>query len=302
VFVVRRPSSVVRRPSLVVHRSSVVGRFTFQPEVAMHQTQTAPSPTVRLRLVALPTEHGGWGFLLEPILLGLLLAPTVAGALLGLAALGAFLARHPLELALTDWRRGKRYPRTVWAERFAIGYGLLAIVGFGGALWLSTAPFWPALLVAGPPALVQLSYDLRKQQRRLLPEWAGAAALAALAPMLLLAAGWSFVAAFAIWGVLVTRSVAAIMYVRVRIRRLRGVAASATPALAAHLISLALVLGGAIVALVPWTAVVAFVLLLFRAIYGVSGRSRPTRASAIGFQELFFGLLTIALLAAGYVR
>ena len=34
---------------------------------------------VRLRSIALPTEHGGWGFTLEPILLGLLVAPTWAG-------------------------------------------------------------------------------------------------------------------------------------------------------------------------------------------------------------------------------
>ncbi|VAV92581.1 Putative membrane-spanning protein, partial [hydrothermal vent metagenome] len=30
---------------------------------------------VNVRSIALPTEHGGWGFTLEPILLGLLVAP-----------------------------------------------------------------------------------------------------------------------------------------------------------------------------------------------------------------------------------
>ncbi|MDX2007394.1 MAG: hypothetical protein SFU83_19325 [Meiothermus sp.] len=33
---------------------------------------------VPLRSVALPNEHGGWGFTLEPILLGLLVAPGEA--------------------------------------------------------------------------------------------------------------------------------------------------------------------------------------------------------------------------------
>ncbi|MBZ0296495.1 MAG: YwiC-like family protein [Anaerolineae bacterium] len=32
-----------------------------------------------LRSVALPAEHGGWGFLIEPILLGLLVAFSVNG-------------------------------------------------------------------------------------------------------------------------------------------------------------------------------------------------------------------------------
>ena len=49
--------------------------------------------TRTIRSVALPTEHGGWGFLAEPILPGLLVAPSWAGLLLSLAALAVFLDR-----------------------------------------------------------------------------------------------------------------------------------------------------------------------------------------------------------------
>jgi hypothetical protein len=70
---------------------------------------------VRLRPIALPVEHGGWAFLGAPILLGLWVAPSITGVWLGLAALGAFLSRQPLKLTLGDRRRGKRYPRTMWA-------------------------------------------------------------------------------------------------------------------------------------------------------------------------------------------
>ncbi len=79
--------------------------------------------SVRLRPIALPVEHGGWGFLGAPIVLGLWVAPSVAGFWLSLAALGVFLTRQPLKLALGDRQRGKRYPRTVWAERFVVLYG-----------------------------------------------------------------------------------------------------------------------------------------------------------------------------------
>ena len=34
---------------------------------------------VRLRTVALPVEHGGWGISLEPVVLGLLVAPSASG-------------------------------------------------------------------------------------------------------------------------------------------------------------------------------------------------------------------------------
>ena len=49
---------------------------------------------VRIRSIALPTEHGGWGFTLEPILLGLLVAPSAAAWEISAAALGIFLARR----------------------------------------------------------------------------------------------------------------------------------------------------------------------------------------------------------------
>ena len=50
------------------------------------------------RAVGLPSEHGGWGLTLEPVLLGLLAAWSVAGAALGVAAFLAFLVRTPAKL------------------------------------------------------------------------------------------------------------------------------------------------------------------------------------------------------------
>ena len=47
---------------------------------------------ISLRSVALPVEHGGWGMLGEPLLLGLFIAPSWAGLGVALGALGGFLA------------------------------------------------------------------------------------------------------------------------------------------------------------------------------------------------------------------
>ncbi|NHZ70059.1 MAG: hypothetical protein GWP18_00280, partial [Proteobacteria bacterium] len=52
--------------------------------------------------MALPTEHGGWGFTLEPILLGLLVAPSASAWEISAAALGIFLARRPVKILSTD--------------------------------------------------------------------------------------------------------------------------------------------------------------------------------------------------------
>jgi hypothetical protein len=65
---------------------------------------------VKVRSLVLPTEHGGWGFLFEPILLGLLVAFSWAGVALSAAAICVFLVQQPLKIALRDRLRGKHYP------------------------------------------------------------------------------------------------------------------------------------------------------------------------------------------------
>jgi hypothetical protein len=116
-----------------------------------------------LKAIALPVEHGGWGMLAEPLVMGLVLAPTLAGLGLTIAALGAFLVRHPLKLALSDWRRGARYPRTVLAARVAAAYGLVALVGLVLAAWRAPAATWLPVVLAAPLGLLQLWYDARLQ-------------------------------------------------------------------------------------------------------------------------------------------
>lgn len=266
----------------------------------MRSAPTLPTTDVRLRLVALPTEHGGWGLLLEPIALGLLVAPSLAGLLLGLAAAGAFLTRHPLKVALTDWRRDKRYPRTIWAERFALLYGLGALAAFAAALLLAL-PFWAALALAAPLAIVQLAYDLRKESRSLLPELAGACALAAAAPAIALAGGWALLPALGLWAVLAARAVGAIIYVRARIRRLRGLQAPAQPTLLAHGGGLLVVAVLASLGVASWLAVLAIALLLGRAVHGLAPGRPVVRPATIGKQELAFGVLTVLLVALGNV-
>lgn len=250
----------------------------------------------RWRPVALPAEHGGWALLLEPLLLGLVVAPSGAGGLLALAALGAFLCRHPLALALSDRRRGRRYPRTALAEAFAAGYGALALTAGGVALALSGGVPWPALLPAAGLAALQMFYDARRAGRALLPELAGAAALAMLAPAVALCGGMALLPALALGALAMARALPAIIYVRVRLRLARGEPTSARPAILAHVAGLAAGLALVAFGLLPWLAALALALLLARAAWTYA----PVRAAIVGVQEVVAGLLTVALTAAGY--
>jgi hypothetical protein len=244
-----------------------------------------PPRSVSLRPLALPNEHGGWGFLFEPIVLGLLVAPSWSGALLGLAALCAFLARHPLKLALQDAMRGRRYPRTPYCWMLAASYLFVAAIACGSVVALSGRSVLVPLGAVAPLALIQVLYDARNRSRDLLPELCGAAAMTSIAAAIGIAGGLSFATAFSLSAVVLARSLPSIVYVRTL---LRGDAKG--PALVMHVGAVAVV---AIFAS-PY-AVAAMVVLLLRALWGLTHETPP--AKTIGWREIVYGALVVALAA-----
>jgi hypothetical protein len=88
-----------------------------------------------LRAVALPTEHGGWGFTLEPIVLGLAVAAGPAGA--GLAAAAA-VASVPWATVAALWAwaalsltRSPVPPRTLRWTQMVAGLLVVAVTAAG---------------------------------------------------------------------------------------------------------------------------------------------------------------------------
>ncbi len=264
-------------------------------------SHTSPGAAkVRLKSVALPPEHGGWGFLFEPILLGLFVAASWGGLAFGLAVIGAFLARQPIKVAVADWRRGKRYARTRAAEQFALGYGAVAVVGLALALALHDARILLPVLLAVPLGLVQMAGTVTGRGRDLLPEVTGALALGAAASSIALAGGASTETALALWAVLAARDVPSILYVRERLKLEKGKAYNAAGVVATNALAVIAVLALAAAGLVPWLAAGAALILAGRALRGISRYRKPSPAKTIGFLEVFYGLLTVALVALGY--
>lgn len=247
---------------------------------------------VALRPLAVPAEHGAWGFLLEPIALALLAAPSLAGMAIAMAALATFLARHPLRLAATDWLRRRRYSRTVICERLAAAYVIVAIVALLIVIRLDGIRFLIPLAVAAPLALLQFIYDARNRGRATLPEMAGAVAMGSVAAAIALVAGRSVLFASALWCVALLRSIPAIMFVRAALGRNGRSAASAL-----HLAAVAVSLVLWQMRLAPATATVATVLLLGRA---VAATPRVRTARQIGMRELAYGATFVLLIGVGY--
>jgi hypothetical protein len=263
---------------------------------------TAPATPKRrasIRPVALPAEHGGWGFLLEPLALGLLVAPSLAGLCLAIGIIGAFLSHQPIKIVTADRRRGRRFVRTALAERFLLLYLAVSAAGFGLALILAGLDVLIPFLLAVPLAMGMLYYDTRNASRHWLPELLGPLALGTGATSIALAGGWPLLPAAMLWLILAARAIPSILYVRARLRQAKGQAVEPGPVIGSQLVALLLAMALAASRLIPWLVVLALGILAGRAVYGL--RIQPqVPPKIIGLQELAFGLITVLLTALGY--
>ena len=240
----------------------------------------AAAPRVSLRPIALPNEHGGWGFLFEPLVLGLAVAPSLAGALIAVASIFGFLTRQPLKFAMQDALRHKTYPRTKACWLIASIYASGAVAAVSAAVIVSSWRLLVPFAIVAPLAAVALVADARNQSRNLVPELAGAIAMTSSAAAIAVAAAqpWIFVV------LLVACNVSAIVYVRALFKR----AHPAWP-IVLHIAGVAAAL------FFGWLAVVAMLILLVRAIAGLA--SEVPRAKTIGWREIAFGAMSVTLFA-----
>jgi len=267
-------------------------------ERTLRSNQTAHARNgVRIRTIALPAEHGGWGLLFEPIVLGLLLAPPIAGLYLAFSAVGFFLARHPLTLVILSRKRSS--PRTALAKSFAALYIFTGVSSFIAAISFTQHLLVQPLLIAAPFAIVQLAYDWTGRRRALLSEIAGEIAISSLAPAIALSGGWSSTAAFALWTIMIARAVPSIVYVRTCLKRLHGRKASNYSAVIAHALALWLAVCLVVMRAAPRLTILALTLLSIRAVIGVLVPMRVT-AKQLGFSEIGFGAATVIVVVVGF--
>ena len=252
------------------------------------------------RAVAVPSEHGGWGLTVEPVLLGLVVAWSGAGVALGVAAFTAFLVRTPLKLVAVDLRRGRWLDRSRLALRIAIvelivlGSTVAVAVALAGWSWLVP------LVVAGPLFVTELWFDVRSRGRRLVPELCGAVGITAVAASIVLAAGRGTGLAVGVWLVMAARAVGAIPFVRVQIMRLRRGEGPVAQSDLAQVVSVA-VATAAVIADRRLLLGLAGVVTL-AAVQSVWVRRAPLPAKQVGLRQMAMGLALVGVTAAGVLR
>ena len=256
------------------------------------------SEGVNIRLVALPVEHGGWGFLMVPVVAGMVMAPSGAGGLVMLAALGAFLLHQPLKIAIKDHLKGKRFPRTAVAERFALIYAALSAVPLAVVLVsVLSRSFLLPLLCAIPLVLVQVWFDAKGKGRELVSELFAAISLGSVASSIAILGGTKIWLAYALWFLLALHAVTAILYVRSRLRLERNEEPRVIAMTATFVLAFATstwMFAREVVGVGPG---VLFAVLFVRAWWGLSPWRRRVPAKTVGYQEIAYGLLAAVSMA-----
>lgn len=261
--------------------------------------ESGPRPGERSpwRSVALPTEHGGWGLTLEPVLLGLLIAPSGPGVAIGLAALLTFLARTPAKLVGVDLLRRRWLPRSRLAAVVAgVEVALVALLA-AWATWSAGWHWWWPVLVAGPLVAVELWFDVRSRGRRLLPELSGAIGVAATVAAIVAADDGSTRLATACWLMLAARSVGSIPFVRTQLARSRHGHADLRGSDLAQLAAIAI--AGVAVVVDRKLLVGAVGVAILAGLQAWWSRRDPPPAKVIGLTQMALGLVLVVAAAAG---
>jgi hypothetical protein len=266
---------------------------------AINESGVIPLPGVRQtwKTVALPSEHGGWGLTLEPVLLGLLLAPSVGGVAIGIGAFVAFLVRTPLKLVGVDVRRHRRLFRTRLALRIAVTEILVAAALVAVAVWRGGWSWLVPIAVAAPLVGTELWFDVRSRGRRLVPELCGAIGICSVAASVVLAGGEDARLGAGASIALAGRAASSIPFVRVQIDRLRHGRGSVVTSDVAQMIGVAI--AGLAVIVDDRLAVGGLALACLAVLQLVWIRRPPVAAKILGLRQMALGLAVVATTAAG---
>jgi len=249
------------------------------------------------RSVAVPSEHGGWGLTLEPVLLGLLIAPSIIGALLGIGAFVAFLLRSPLKLIVIDMRRKRWLDRSQLAVRFAIGELVVLAAITTAALrktsWSWLVPVAIAALLVG----VEFGFDVRSRGRRLVPELCGSVGIASVVAVIVLAGGQGANLAIGAWLVLSARAVGSIPFVRVQIARFRRTSANIKSSDAAQFAAIIIGVVAAVTEHQMFAGLIGLLVVMFLQLVWV--RREPLAAKVLGLRQMAIGIALVAVTAVG---
>lgn len=245
-----------------------------------------------LNKVAIPKEHGSWGFVIEPLLLSLIVAYTLEGLLLALATFFLFLSNQPIKIVINKLasKKNRAMGRIVLAVYLIVAIALSSypLLNLSFKLLL---PFYAALLIM----LIYLFAVLSKLSRNLLVEFLPILAMTLVA-ITIVTIDNSFNFNPIIFGfLLLSRAVPTVIYINAKVKESRGLKFSVLPTHLSHLVFLLFIIWASLVNLLPTLSILAALLLSIRSVIGFSKFNFTKTIKQIGVVEFIYGSLFVII-------
>ncbi|MEZ5305621.1 MAG: YwiC-like family protein [Pyrinomonadaceae bacterium] len=279
---------------------SIEGQMSNTASLTTPEPAIGRARTFKIRQIAIPVEHGGWSFLLEPLIAGTAIAFSVGGLWIALMTIGAFLCRQPLKVLIADRIGMKDASRATAALVFLMTYASIFAIGILGTLIASgSRPLLPCALVL-PLVGYQIFNDVSRRGRQLAPELCGAVSLSASIAAFAIAGGQTWAVAASLWTIFVLRSIPSILYVRNRLLLEKGKEHSRIVPTIAHVFALFITCTLVYFGLGPILTIFAMLVLLGRSVTGLAPGRKKLPAMQIGLLEIGYGAIIVVSVVAGH--
>ena len=236
--------------------------------------------------VAVPKEHGSWGFVLEPLILSLIVAFTLDGLFLALATFFMFLSNQPLKVLTTKSAPKKLKPtaKIVLFFYLLITVILLIFLFFKIKFYL-LLPFYSAILLLLIYKIAEFSQLSRKLYVELLPIFSMTLIATTI---VMIDSVFSFDPI--IFGLLLlSRSVPTVLYINAKVKWIKGMKFSTLPT---HLLNggfLIFIVYAVFNNLLPMLSILGMIILTARSIIGFSKFNFTKTVKQIGVVEFIYG-------------
>jgi len=241
--------------------------------------------------IALPQEHGAWGFFLEPIILSLFVAYSLNGLLIAIAAFFLFLIRQPLKNIIRH--SSISFRKLYVSQIFLLVYFLMACIAIFVPLLVLPIEIFIPFGITLAVMFVFVVYEAIVKKKNFIIELIAPIAIDFLSLTILFAAGWDLSPALAFFLLLLSRSVQSAIYVHINLQKIKGKPINNIVLHVTNIIfSIALVLL-IISKLLPPLSLLAFAILVARS-YNIFNHGK-LNVKGVGLKEFIYGAVFVVI-------
>lgn len=246
----------------------------------------------KFRKIALPEEHGSWGFALEPLVLSLLIAYSFSGALVALSAFFLFLAYQPFKI-ITNPKTNKTLKSN--AVKVMTVYAVISISLFIAAFEETTVKNYFPFAAAFVLMFIYLFSDILGKGRTLLTGILAPGGFALISVTILLIDGYDFLTAAGFYVLLLYRIIPTVVFIHERLKISKGIKPNTIRVAVIGIVGIIAV--GVLVyakALPPYSMIAVFILFI-RSLIGLTPKMGNISVVKVGILEFIYGALFVAV-------